>query len=187
MACVIRMSGIDEARWLQRREDGLRLCRWRPGEAWRAVSQPLWKERETANNLKGFGVGKRGRRLIRRGGKSAGDELAQCAVVFLVDARATGVLVIFDVRTDRGGRDVACRRRVNNADDARRYRLRERSNEDPTTYNSRNASTHSVVSCGRELAQSKPDGLLPQIRTFSRLIVSFQYPEAFIRRSPYLC
>jgi hypothetical protein len=108
------------SRGFQRREYGLRLCGWRPGEAWRAVSQPLWKERETANNLKGFGVGKRGRRLIRRGGQSAGDELAQGAVVFLVDAGATGVLVIFDVRAHRGGRHVACRRGVNDADDARR-------------------------------------------------------------------
>jgi hypothetical protein len=117
--------------------------------------------------------------LFRRGGKSAGDELAQRAVVFLVDARATGVLVVFDVRTHGGARDVACGRRVNNADDARRYRLRERSNEDPTTDNSRNASTHSVVSCVEKLDQSKPDVLLTQIRTFP----GSWFPSSILKRS----
>ena len=58
--------------------------------------------------------------MFRRGGKSAGDELAQRAVVFLVDAWATGVLVIFDVRTHSGRRHIARRRCVDNADDARR-------------------------------------------------------------------
>jgi hypothetical protein len=58
--------------------------------------------------------------LVRGGGNSAGHELAERAVVFLVDARATGMLMVFDVRADRGARHIARRRRVNNADDARR-------------------------------------------------------------------
>jgi len=125
---------------------GLRLCGWRPREAWSAVSEPLGEERETARNVEGFGLLKRRRRAIHRGGESARDELAKRAIVFLVDARTAGGPVIFDVGT-RGGHDrIAGVVRVDDADDARQNRLRERRDEDPTTDETRNATTHSVVS-----------------------------------------
>jgi hypothetical protein len=56
--------------------------------------------------------------------------------------------VIFDVGTN-GGRDrIASRRRVDDADDAWQNRLRKPGDEDPATNESRNATTHSVVSSG---------------------------------------
>ena len=113
--------------------DGLRLCGWRPGEAWSAVSQPLGEERETAGNLEGSCLRKRCGRPVRRRSDSAGDELAERAIVFLVDARAARRPMIFDVGTRRGGNGIARRRRVNDADDARQNRLRKRGDEDPAT------------------------------------------------------
>jgi hypothetical protein len=130
--------------------DGLRLCGWRPGEAWSAVGQPLGEEWETADNLERFCLRKRLRRPIRRRGDSASDELAERAIVFLVDARAARRPMILDVGTHRGRDRIACRRRVDNADDARQNRLRKPGDEDPATDESRNATTHSVVSSGRE-------------------------------------
>jgi hypothetical protein len=62
--------------------------------------------------------------------------------------------VIFGVGTNRAVDGVAGRGRVNDADDARQNRLRERGGEDPTTYKSRNASTHSVVSLVVKLEQN---------------------------------
>jgi hypothetical protein len=76
--------------------------------------------------------------------------LAERAIVFLVDARAVRVLKIFDVGTNRGRDRVARRLCVNDADDARQNRLCKRADEDPATNESRNATTHSVVSSGRE-------------------------------------
>jgi hypothetical protein len=58
--------------------------------------------------------------------------------------------MIFDVGT-RSGRDGIARCRcVDDADDARQNRLRKRGDEDPATNESRNATTHSVVSFGRK-------------------------------------
>jgi hypothetical protein len=130
--------------------DGLRLCGWRPGEAGSAVSQPLGEERETADNLERSCLKKRCRRPVCRCSESASGELAERAIVFLVDARAARRPVIFDVGTHRGGDGITRRRRVNYADDARQNRLRKRGGEDPATDESRNATTHSVVSSGRE-------------------------------------
>ena len=125
---------------------GLRLRGWRPGEAWCAVTQPLGEERETAGNLEGLRVFKRRSRTGRRGGKCASDELAERASVFLMDAGATRVRVIFGVRAHRGARHSARRRCIDDAGDARQNCLPEGGGEDPTAYKSRNASTHSVVS-----------------------------------------
>jgi hypothetical protein len=58
--------------------------------------------------------------------------------------------MIFDVGTRRGSDGVARRFCVNDADDARQNRLRKPADEDPATNESRNATTHSVVSSGRE-------------------------------------
>jgi hypothetical protein len=90
------------------------------------------------------------RRAIHRGGESARDELAERAIVLLMDARTAGGPMIFDVGT-RGGHDcIAGVVRVDDADDARQNRLPERGDEDPPTNQPRNATTHSVVSLGRE-------------------------------------
>lgn len=129
---------------------GLRLRWWRPGEAWSAVSQPLGEERDAANDLKGLSVPRLRRRLDCRGSESASDELTEGASVFLMDARAVWRAVSLDVRPHSGSDRITRRRRVNDADDARQNCLRERAGEDPATHKSRNASTHSVVSCGRE-------------------------------------
>jgi uncharacterized protein (DUF3084 family) len=56
--------------------------------------------------------------------------------------------MIFDVGTNSGRDCIACRRRVDDADDARQNRLRKPGDEDPATNESRNATTHSVVSSG---------------------------------------
>src|ERR1700731_3601362 len=82
--------------------DGLRLCGWRPGEAGSAVSQPLREERETAGNLERSCLWKRSGRTVRRCGDSASNELAERAIVLLMDARAARVPMIFDVGTRRG-------------------------------------------------------------------------------------
>jgi len=58
--------------------------------------------------------------------------------------------MIFDVGTRGGSDGVARRFCVNDADDARQNRLRKPADEDPATNESRNATTHSVVSSGRE-------------------------------------
>jgi hypothetical protein len=145
---------------------GLRLYGRRPGEAWSAVSEPLGEEWETAGNVEGFGVLKRRRRAIHRGGESARDELAERAIVFLVDARTAGVPMIFDVGTRRGHDCIAGLVRIDDADDARQNRLRERGDEDPTTDETRNATTHSVVSFCRGareiLAQYYPSAKSPR-------------------------
>ena len=78
------------------------------------------------------------------------NELTERAILFLVDARAARGAVVFGVRPNGSRRDFTRCRRVNDAYDAGRSCLRERGSEDPPTDNSRNASTHSVVSCGRE-------------------------------------
>ena len=131
---------------LRRYAIGLRLCGWRPGEAWRAVSEPLGEERKTAGKVDGFGLRKRCGRAMRRGGKSPRDELTERASVFLVDAGTTWRSVIFDVGTHRRRDGISRRRCVNDADDARQNCLPERGDEDPATNNSRNATTHCVVS-----------------------------------------
>lgn len=133
---------------------GLRLCGRRPGEACSAVSEPLGEKWETAGNAKGFGLWNWRRRAVRRCSESAGDESAEGAVVFLVDARAARRSMIFDVGTRRGRDCIASVVRVDNADDARQNRLRERGNEDPTTNETRNATTHSVVSFCRDARES---------------------------------
>jgi hypothetical protein len=88
------------------------------------------------------GRGKGERPGRRSEGEGATDELAQRAFVFLVYARTLGRAVRLDVRTETGNGGVTGRGRVNNADDARQDRLRERSNDDPATNNSRNAPDH---------------------------------------------
>jgi hypothetical protein len=129
---------------------GLRLCGRRPGEAWSAVSEPLWEERETADNMEGFCVRERRRRAVCRRRESARDKLAERAIVFLVDAGTARRPMIFGVGTYRGHNGIARLRCVDDADDARQNCLPERGDEDPTADESRNASTHSVVSFGRE-------------------------------------
>ena len=86
-------------------------------------------------------------RRIRGRSNDPGDELAQRAVVFLVDARATWGAMIFRVRTDRRNDRAARSGRVDYPDDARQSCLHERASENQSTDKSRNASTHSVVSC----------------------------------------
>src|ERR1700693_4274085 len=148
-ACAILMFGTAGARG-SGCADGLRLCGWRPGEAWSAVSQPLGEERDTADNRERSCLRYRRGRTVSRCGDNAGDELAERAIVFLVDARAARRPMIFYVGTN-GGRDrIACRRRVDDADDARQNGLRKPGDEDPATNETRNATTHSVVSSGRE-------------------------------------
>jgi hypothetical protein len=148
-ACVILMCGTTGAVG-SRCVDGLRLCGWRPGEAWSAVSQPLREERDTADNRERSRLRKRRGRTVRRCGDNAGDELAERAIIFLVDARAARRPMIFDVGSNSGRECIACRRRVDDADDARQNRLRKPGDEDPATNESRNATTHSVVSSGRD-------------------------------------
>jgi hypothetical protein len=131
---------------LRRYAIGLRLCGRRPGEAWCAVSEPLGEEWETAGNVEGLGRWKRRRRAIDRWGESARDELAERAIVLLVDPGTTRCSVIFDVGTCRGLDNISRRLSVNDADDARQNCLRERGNDDPATNKPRNATTHSVVS-----------------------------------------
>jgi hypothetical protein len=131
---------------LRRYAIGLRLCGRRPGEAWCAVSEPLGEEWETAGNIEGFGRWKRRRRAIGRGGNGARDELAERAIVLLVDPRTARRSVIFGVGTRRCLDRIARRLSVYNADDARQNRLRKRGDEDPATNKPRNATTHSVVS-----------------------------------------
>ena len=121
---------------------GLRLCGRRPGEAWSAVSQPLGEERKMTGNLEGSCARKRRRRPVCRGGKSTSHELAERAILFLVDTRTPRRAMLFGVGTDGGRGRIARRRRVNDTDDARQNRLPERREEDPTTDESRNASTH---------------------------------------------
>jgi hypothetical protein len=58
--------------------------------------------------------------------------------------------MIFDVRTNSGRDRIARGRCVDDADDARQNRLRKPADEDPYTNESRNATTHSVVSSGWE-------------------------------------
>jgi hypothetical protein len=149
-----QMRAIAGASRLRRRESALRLCGWRPGEAWSAVSQPLGKERKTTDDLKRLCVRGCGRRLAGGRGQRARDELTERASVFLMDARAVWSPVSFDMGLGRSGDCVASRGRVNDADDTRQNCLRERSGEDPATNKSRNASTHSVVSCGRESSRN---------------------------------
>jgi hypothetical protein len=54
--------------------------------------------------------------------------------------------VVFNVGTRRSHDGIARVVGVDDADDARQNRLRERGDEDPTTNKPRNATTHSVVS-----------------------------------------
>src|SRR5438046_264765 len=82
--------------------------------------------------------------------KGAAASVDKRAILVLVDARAARGAVVFGVRPNGSRRDFTRCRRVNDAYDAGRSCLRERGSEDPPTDNSRNASTHSVVSCGRE-------------------------------------
>ena len=157
------MCGVTGAHVLRCYAIGLRLCGWRPGEAWSAVSQPLCEERETADNMEGLCARNRRRRPMGRGGERTGDELAERASVFLVDARTARRPMVFDVGTRRSRDGIARRLSVNDADDARQNRLRERGEEDPATNKSRNASTHSVVSCGRE-ARKKLNSILASVQ-----------------------
>lgn len=82
--------------------------------------------------------------------QGARDKLAKGAIVFLVDPRAPGCPVGFDMGTNGRGSGLTRDGRVDNANDAGQNRLPERDGEDPATNKSRNASTHSVVSCGRD-------------------------------------
>ena len=70
---------------------------------------------------------------VRGRGDGPGDELAQRAVVFLVDARAAGVSVVFRVRTYRGNDRAARGGCVDNPGDARQKCLHERASENPST------------------------------------------------------
>jgi len=144
------MCDIAEALRLQSVAFGLRQ-RWRcPGEAWSAVVQPLGAEWETADNVEMSSWWRKWGRLTGSRRERTRNELTERAILFLVDARAARGAVVFGVRANGRRRDFTRCRRVNDACDAGRSCLRERGSEDPPTDNSRNASTHSVVSCGRE-------------------------------------
>ena len=65
------------------------MCWGRPGEAGASVGEPLRKERMTADDCEGFSAEKRRMNSVRGRGDGPGNELAQRAVVFLMDARAT--------------------------------------------------------------------------------------------------
>jgi hypothetical protein len=84
----------------------------------------------------------RKRRGVGRRRDNAADELAQGAVVFLVDARTLGRAVRLDVRPNRGGCDIAGRLCIDDADDTRQYSLGQRRCKDPATNKCRNASDH---------------------------------------------
>jgi hypothetical protein len=79
--------------------------------------------------------------------QGAGYELTQGAVVFLVDARASWRSMRFDVGADGRSRGISRRCGVDDANDAGQNGLGQRRGEDPSTNKSRNATTHSVVSC----------------------------------------
>jgi len=103
----------------------------------------------TADDCEGLGAEKRSVNRVRRGSDSSGDELAKRAVVFLMDARATRSAMIFRVRAYSGDDSAARGGCVDDADDSRQRCLQQRASENPSTDKSRNASTHSVVSCDR--------------------------------------
>jgi hypothetical protein len=116
---------------------GLRL-RWRSaGEARGSVGQALWRERKTADDFVRCGVNAREGRRLRWRCDSAGDELAERAVVVLVYARTLGGPMRFGVRPNcrRGGASrIRC---INDADDARQKCLSEGTDENPTAKGSR--------------------------------------------------
>jgi hypothetical protein len=103
----------------------------------------------TADDFEGLRAEKRRMNSVRGRGDSPGDELAQRAVVFLMDARAARGAMVFRVRTYRGNDSAARGGCVDNPGDARQKCLHERAGENPSTDKSRNASTHSVVSFDR--------------------------------------
>jgi hypothetical protein len=103
----------------------------------------------TADDFEGLGAAKRRVNRLRGGSDGPGDELAQRAVVFLMDAWTLGFAMIFRVWTYRGNDSAARVGCVDDADDARQRCLHQRASENPPTDKSRNASTHSVVSCDR--------------------------------------
>jgi len=103
----------------------------------------------TADDCEGFRAEKRGMNSVRRRGDGPGNELAQRAVVFLMDARAARGAMVFRVRTYRRNDRAARGGCVDYPGDARQNCLHERGGENPSTDKSRNASTQSVVSCDR--------------------------------------
>ena len=83
---------------------GLRLNRRRAGKTGGAFGQPAWRLRAGANNAKSGGLLKKKWPVLRRGSDSSTHELAERALVFLMDARAFRCPVLLNVRPDRGGR-----------------------------------------------------------------------------------
>jgi hypothetical protein len=122
----------------------------RSGETGSAAGQSLGCERDTTADLAAMAGGRENRLVACGHGQRAGDVLTECAVVFLMDARTVGRPVTFDVRTNRGGDGISGRRGVDDPDDARQHGLQQCGGDDPATHKVRNASTHSVVSCGRD-------------------------------------
>jgi hypothetical protein len=75
-------------------------------------------------------------------GKRSSNELAEGAVVFLVNARTVGCAVLFDVRLYRRTSRVAERIRVRDAGDARQERLCNSRDDDPQSESPGKPSTH---------------------------------------------
>jgi hypothetical protein len=101
------------------------------------------------DDFEGFCAEKRRVNRVRGGRDVSGDELAQRAVVFLMDARTARGAMVFRVRTHRSNDSTARVGCVDYPHDARQSCLHERASENQSTEKSRNASTHSVVSCDR--------------------------------------
>ena len=80
---------------------GLRLNRRRAGKTGVTLVQPKRRLRTRADNAKGVGLLELKWRCLRRGGENSANELAERALVFLVDARAFGSPVRLYVRPDR--------------------------------------------------------------------------------------
>ena len=83
---------------------GLRSNRRRAGETGITLVQPLRRLRARADDAKGVGLLELKWRCLRRWGENSAYELAERALVFLMDARAFGGPVRFNVRPDRGRR-----------------------------------------------------------------------------------
>lgn len=128
-------GGGEEARSFSR--SGLRQCWGRAGEARGSVCQPRRRKRKAADDLVGSGLNDWKRRWFRREGDGRGNELAQCAVVFLMHARALRMPVILSVWANRRRRDTPGRGGVHDTDDARQKRLCQGGGKNPTANNSR--------------------------------------------------
>src|SRR4051812_15118422 len=115
---------------------GLRSC-WRCSrEAWGSVAKPGRRDRVTARDMERSSLGRRKLRRIRDGSDDSGNELAERAVVVLVNTRAARMLMIFRVRPNCRRRRTTGRGCIDDADYTRQRRLPEGNGEDPATNNS---------------------------------------------------